>query len=83
MIKDLLPGYSFPKMSCYKFVEKNEKQGSIIFTSFNEKGKAEISLSDLQRLAKHINAEYVFVSEINLVDFRRPEYEIIVKYRLY
>lgn len=51
MIKDLLPGYSFPKMSCYKFVEKNEKQGSIIFTSFNEKGKAEISLSDLQRLA--------------------------------
>lgn len=83
MIKDLLPGYSFPKMSCYKFVEENAKQGSIIFTCVNETGRVEISLSDLKRLAEHINAEHLSVTRITLVDNYHGEWQIVVKYRLY
>ena len=83
MIKDLLPGYSFPKMSCYKFFEENAKQGSIIFTCYNEVGGVEISLSDLKRLAEHINAEHLSVTRITLVDNYKGEWQIVVKYRLY
>ncbi len=82
-IIDLLVGFKFNKMASFVPVINTDKQGSIIFNCYNEVGGVEISLSDLKRLAEHINAEHLSVTRITLVDNYKGEWQIVVKYRLY